>query len=218
MDFVLEHKWVFLIAAEVFFWIFMLTFLVLRYWFKLHKMSVLFMGLFIVNDLWIATMGFFDYLKTGEFASYQVIILILIVYAFTYGKSDFKKLDYAIQKRVAKMKGEPMPDLHRPVALYGKDLARKERKQFTVHFLVFCLVHIVLLFVAGLSDQFTQNQSIQQMLTEWFNSKDGLYPFDNQTMNNLSRIWTIILVVDGVISLSYTVFPKQEKKHVSLDR
>ncbi|MBM7553499.1 hypothetical protein [Thalassobacillus pellis] len=43
MDFILEHKWIFLIIAEVVFWISMLTFLILRYWFHLQKVSMVFL-------------------------------------------------------------------------------------------------------------------------------------------------------------------------------
>jgi hypothetical protein len=214
MDFILENKWQFLITAEVFFWVFSLTFLVVRYWFNLKKLSIVFFFLFIINDLWIATMGFMDYLKTGNFTSYQIVILIIIVYALTYGKSDFRKLDIFIQKKVAKWKGQPIPDLKGPEKLYGKDLARQERKHFAIHLSIFILAHIGMFLVYGLSDQLTQSQNIEQLLSQWFSSKDALYPFNNESMNNLSRIWTLVLVIDGVTSLSYTFFPKNEKKSV----
>ncbi|WP_231887797.1 hypothetical protein [Fictibacillus phosphorivorans] len=214
MDFILENKWQFLIIAEVFFWIFSLTFLVVRYWFNLKKLSIVFFFLFIINDLWIATMGFMDYLKTGNFTSYQIVILIIIVYALTYGKSDFRKLDIFIQKKVAKWKGEPIPELKGPEKLYGKDLARQERKHFAIHLSIFILAHIGMFLVYGLSDQLTQTENIEQLLSQWFSSKDALYPFNNKSMNNLSRIWTLVLVIDGVTSLSYTFFPKNEKKSV----
>lgn len=214
MDFILENKWQFLIMAEAFFWIFLLTFLTVRYWFNLKKLSIVFFFLFIINDLWIATMGFLDYLKTGNFTSYQVAILIIIVYALTYGKSDFRKLDIFIQKKVAKLKGQPIPELKGPEKLYGKDLARQERKHFSLHLLIFAVVHVVLFFVYGLSDQITQTQNIEQLLSEWFSSKEAHYPFNNASMNNLSRIWTLVLIIDGVTSLSYTFFPKNEKKSV----
>ncbi|MGR6007913.1 hypothetical protein ACT7CZ_00690 [Bacillus cereus] len=111
MNFILENKWTFLIMAEAIFWISIICFLLLRYWFEFKKLSIAFFILFIVNDLWIATMGFFDYLNTGKFSNYQLIIVIIIVYALTYGKTDFRKLDAFIQKKVAKWKGNPIPEL-----------------------------------------------------------------------------------------------------------
>jgi hypothetical protein len=215
MDFILEHKWIFLIIAEVFFWVFMLSFLVLRYWYNLKKLSIAFFLLFIINDLWIATMGFFDYLKTGNFTSYQIVILVIIVYALTYGKTDFKRLDVFIQKKVAKWKGEPIPDLSGPVELYGKARALQEIKHFTIHLLIFGIVHLIMFFMFGLSSELAETNGLTNFFSEWFSGKQALVPFNNSQMNNFSRIWSIVLLIDGVTSLSYSLFPKNEKKTVS---
>ncbi|CAM3649543.1 hypothetical protein [Mesobacillus zeae] len=217
MDFILEHKWIFLIVAEAVFWISVLTFLTLRYWFRLKKLSLVFFLLFIVNDMWIAAMGFMDYLNTGEFTRYQVIILIFLVYALTYGKTDFKRLDVFIQRKVAKWKGEPVPELTGPATLYGKAHARRERKSFSIHFLIFILVHIILFLLIGPSDFASQIESSEQLLNAWFSEKEAVFPFEHSDANNFSRIWTIILVIDAVVSLSYTFFPKSEKKSASTD-
>ncbi|MFC7372480.1 hypothetical protein ACFQPF_12445 [Fictibacillus iocasae] len=214
MDFILTYKWQFLIAAEILFWLFLVSFLVLRYWFKLHKISALFFILFIVNDLWIATMAFFDYQKTGQFSAYQFVIIIFILYAFTYGKSDFKKLDRFIQVKVAQLKGEPVPEFQTAPKLYGRELAKQERKHFAIHLAIFCIAHLAFFFLFGLHDQLSEHLSLQEI----YNSKEGLYPFNNTAINNLSRIWGIILLVDAIISLSYTVFPKEEKKSVFLEK
>lgn len=212
MDFILEHKWAFLIAAEIIFWVSVLTFLTLRYWFKLTKLSMVFFAIFIANDLWIATMGFMDYLKTGEFSSYQVVILVFIIYAFTYGKSDFRKLDAFIQRKVAKMRGEEIPAIDQPRELYGCEFAMKEWKQFLAHLMIYVIVHAVLLFVFGLSKQVGDIQSISQLFSLWFEKKQAAFPFDHSGFNNFSRIWTLVLGIDAVITLSYTIFPKAEKK------
>ncbi|RRN69518.1 hypothetical protein EI200_16445 [Peribacillus simplex] len=216
MDFILEHKWVFLVAAEIVFWISVLTFLTLRYWFKLKKLSMVFFATFIINDLWIATMGFMDYLKTGEFRSYQVIILIFIIYAFTYGKSDFRKLDAFVQKKVAKLKGEEIPVMDQRRELYGRERAQSEWKQFLGHLLIYAIVHIVLIFVFGLSKQVGDINSLNQLFSIWFEEKQAQFPFDHSGFNNLSRIWTLVLAIDAAITLSYTIFPKAENKR-SLD-
>ncbi len=215
MDFILEHKWAFLIAAEVFFWISILSFLVVRYWFNMKTLSVVFFTLFIVNDLWIATMGFMDYLRTGNFTSYQVVILVIIVYALTYGKTDFKRLDVFIQKKVAKWKGEPIPNLSGPIGLHGKAKAIQEMKHFSIHLLIFGVIHGILFFLFGLSTEFDQINGLSHFFSEWFSGKQALLPFDNASANNFSRIWSLVLIIDGVTSLSYTIFPKSERKTVS---
>ncbi|WP_234417364.1 MULTISPECIES: hypothetical protein [unclassified Lysinibacillus] len=110
MDIILEHKWFFLITAEIIFWVCAIAFLLLRYWYKLDKLSMFAFGVFIINDLWIALLAFMDYRRTGEFSIYQILIVIMIVYALTFGKSDFKKLDGIIKGRVAKIRGESLEE------------------------------------------------------------------------------------------------------------
>ncbi|CAM4057892.1 hypothetical protein BAMA_00665 [Bacillus manliponensis] len=211
MDFILENKWTFLIIAEVVFWISILSFLILRYWFELKKSSLAFFILFIVNDLWIATMGFFDYLKTGKFSNYQIIIVVIIVYALTYGKNDFRKLDAFIQKKVAGWKGNPIPEVNIPKRLSGKEHAKNERKQFFFHFLTYVVVHAIFIIIFGLSNQLHDIQNIGSSLSQWFEEIHPQLPTNNMAVNNLSRIWTLILAIDGAISLSYTFFPRSEE-------
>lgn len=211
MDYILTHKWAFLIVAEVIFWVSIITFLIARYWFGKKTLSFVFFLLFIVNDLWIASLGFFDYLHTGQFSSYQVVVLVVFVYAITYGKSDFKKLDYYIQIYVAKWKGLPAPNIEPPKKLVGREHAQKERKHFYIHFSVYAIAHLVFYFLFGLSSRFYEITSMGDFFREFFSAKEGLLPFANPTVNNLSRIWTLIFVIDSIFALSYTVFPKSEK-------
>ncbi|WP_026678238.1 hypothetical protein [Fictibacillus gelatini] len=220
MDFILENKWLFLIIAESIFWVSILTFLLLRYWFGLKRLSIAFFILFIVNDLWIAIMGLYDYMKTGKFSSYQTVIVVFIVYALTYGKSDFKRLDSFIQRKVASWKGQPVPDVEGVKKLYGKAHAQHERKQFFKHLLVYVIAHIVFVLLFGLSDQISSPQDLTDVLSRWFSEKQPIFPSNSTTVNNISRIWSLILIIDGVISLSYTFFPRQEKARdtSSLDR
>jgi hypothetical protein len=211
LDFILDNKWIFLIIAEVIFWLSILTFLVLRYWFRLNRLSIVFFVLFIINDLWIATMGFFDYLRTGEFSIYQIIILVIIVYALTYGKRDFAKLDAFIQRKVASWKGEPVPNKDAPKELNGKGHAAKERQGFYGHLGVYAAVHVVFFIVYGLSETVSLD-NINHVLGKWFSEEVPNFPFANTGINNFSRIWTIILIIDAVISFSYTIWPKKRNQ------
>ncbi len=215
MDFILDHKWIFFVLAEVIFWISILTFFTLRYWFKLNKLSLVFIALSLLNDLWIAALGFMDYTRTGEISSYQVVILIAIVYAFTYGKSDFRKLDAFIQKKVAKYKGESIPEFEQPRELYGYAYAIKEWKQFLGHLLIYAVAHVAMLLMFGSSQQMADIDSLNTLFTMWFAENQALFPFDHPDANNISRIWSIVLAIDAVITLSYTIFPKAEKKKIA---
>ncbi|MGA4720975.1 hypothetical protein [Fictibacillus nanhaiensis] len=211
MDFVLDHKWVFLILAETVFWVSTLSFLVVRYWFNLKKLSIAFFVLFLLNDLWIAAMGYFDYLRTGEFSTYQIIILVVIAYAFLYGKSDFQKLDRFIQRKVAKWRGLPEPELLDSKPLYGMQHAQQERQNLYKHILLFITVQGIFWLVFGLSDAVSTIQ-LDSLWKDWYDTTKTDLFYKNDTVNNVTRIWALILAIDIVVSLSYTVAPKKEKK------
>ncbi|MEK5080086.1 hypothetical protein MKX73_14245 [Solibacillus sp. FSL W7-1436] len=209
MDFILDYKWFFLITAEVVFWVCAIAFLLLRYWFQLNKLSLLVFIIFILNDLWIALLAYFDYQRTGEFSIYQIIIVIVIVYAMTFGKSDFKKLDAFIKRWVANKRGEPIDKSLQPVKLYGKAYAIQEWKQFALHFVVFIIVHIGFAIGVGFSDSL-QQIPLSDFFGMWFDDESGNFPFDNEGINKFSQVWLIILAIDFVITLSYTLFPKKK--------
>lgn len=211
MDFILDNKWAFLMLAEVIFWVSTLSFLIVRYWFNLNRLSIAFFVLFIVNDLWIATMGYFDYMRTGEFSAYQIIILIVIAYAFLYGKSDSQKLDIFIQRKVAKWRGLPEPEIASIKPLYGIEHAKQERKNLYGHLLIFSAVQVLFFFMFGLSDAVPTIQ-LDTLFQEWYDQKETDLFYKNDTANNITRIWALILAIDFVISMSYTIFPKKEKQ------
>ncbi|MED1865738.1 hypothetical protein P4V41_19955 [Fictibacillus nanhaiensis] len=211
MDFVLEHKWVFLILAETVFWISTLSFLVVRYWFNLKKLSTAFFILFLINDLWIAAMGYFDYLRTGEFSSYQIIILVVIAYAFLYGKSDFQKIDRFIQRKVAKMRELPEPDLPASTPLYGMQHAKQERRNLYKRICLFITIQCVFWLLFGLSDAVSTIQP-DTLFKDWYDTTDTDLFYKNDVANNVTRIWALILAIDIVVSLSYTIVPKKEKQ------
>lgn len=105
MDFILEYKWLFLILGEIVFTLCAAAFLLLRYWYQLEKLSIIVFVIFIINDLWIAFLAVMDYQRTGAFSLYQIIAVVFIIYALTLGKSDMKKLDEVIKRKVAEKRG-----------------------------------------------------------------------------------------------------------------
>src|SRR5690625_162345 len=99
MQFLLEHQWNIFIGLEVASLIFLLAFLVIRYAFTKQRISDLFLGLFILCIVLEAILAWLIYQETGEIDTFQIVIAIFIVYAFTFGIGDFKKLDHFIKAR-----------------------------------------------------------------------------------------------------------------------
>lgn len=104
MDFLMDYKWVLLVGAETTFWVFSVTFLVLRYWAGLDRISVVFLVLIVVDNLVILGLGALDYLVTGQFEAYQITILIVLLYGVTFGKRDFKRLDAYLKRKIKQRK------------------------------------------------------------------------------------------------------------------
>lgn len=105
IDFILNYKWYFFVVGEVIFWGSIIGFLLLRYVFNLNRLNKYLIMLWLLSDLWLVTLGMLDYMRTGHFNTFQIIIIIAVIYAFTEGKKDIKKLDRFVNRTVHKWKG-----------------------------------------------------------------------------------------------------------------
>ena len=119
---------VFLIGAEIVFWLSAIGFFLLRYGFRLKKASFIMGIVLLINEVFILTLGVVDYYQTGKFSNFQIITVIILLYAVFYGKKDLKKLDIFAQKLVAKWRNEPAPIIEEQVELTGMAYAKQEIK------------------------------------------------------------------------------------------
>ncbi len=107
-----------------------------------------------MNEVWIIALGIIDFQQTGRFSTYQIIILAILIYAFTYGKQDARRLDRFIQRKILELRGQPVPDdllAKREEQLYGWAYTKKELKGFAPHILVFLSVQAFFAIKYGLS-------------------------------------------------------------------
>ncbi|TCP53389.1 hypothetical protein EV586_106137 [Tumebacillus sp. BK434] len=61
-----------------------------------------------------------------------------------------------------------------------------------MHLVVYAAVHVMFLLLYGVTDVLSEG------------------PFRDETANQVTRVWTMVLAVDTVISWSYTIFPKKQ--------
>lgn len=207
ITFLFDHKLAFLIVSEVIFWVFVVLALLFRYWFRMKKASLVAFIILILEELAVLFFGVLDYIQVGTFSSFQVIIIIFIIYGLIFGKSDFKKLDKWIKKKVAHIKGETLPVEVEDTrgALHGKEHAKQERRNFYGHFLTFIMAHIIFAILFGFVPESFFNMPLPQEI-------EGIIKTSNHNpISSISNIWTKILIIDFIWSFSYTVFPKKEK-------
>lgn len=195
-DLLLENKWWFLIGAEVSFWVLSGAFLVLRYWFDSDRGSLVLLALIVLDNLFILALGVLDYLSTGEFASYQLVIAAVLIYGLTFGKGDMKRLDAYLKKRVARWKGRaPLESSSRGATNSSdRDKAKRERQGWYKHLALF-------VFGQGMLFAIGESWPVAQLT--------GNAPEELSALMNASRIWCVVFAVDTIWSLSYTVFPSR---------
>lgn len=97
--------------------------------------------------MWLLSIGVLDYMRTGNFDTFQIVIIVAVVYAFTYGKKDIKKLDHFVYQMTTKWKGkrfsehEAQPEQSKQ---YGMHYTVKQLKDFCVHLLIYTVVMVSL--------------------------------------------------------------------------
>lgn len=196
-----EYRWVFFIITESVFWVSLVGFFITRYWFGMTKFSVLAAVMIVANELIIFGLGVADFVATGQLSRYQVVIVIILIYTFTYGKHDFKKLDAFIERKVKQWKGEHVPPVEEekkpttPPEEVGKpdyDHARKERIGWFKHLLIYAAVQVIFLIVRMTQPSFLSEQTYD-------------------VMKGITLVWGIILIIDTFVSLSYTFFPRKKR-------
>ncbi|MFE6799171.1 hypothetical protein [Paenibacillus chitinolyticus] len=210
MDFILQYKWAFFIGGEAVFWGSIVCFLLLRYVWNYRKLSKVFILLFLLSDLWMAAIGYLDYRRTGQFETFQLVILIFLAYALFFGRGDLRKLDAFIAGKTAKWRGVPENELPPPeLKLTGAAHTRRELKNFSVHFILYAAVTAVLIVTYGilpagsLPPEPSGPPALRLVLAGIVN---------HETTASVLKVWSIILAVDAAITLSYVIFPKKPKK------
>lgn len=201
----LNNRWSFLILAETVFWITVMTALTLRYWFNKPKAAVVVFLFTLVNEIWILFLGILDIKDTGELSTFQIIIVIIILYSLILGKYDLRKLDRFLFRSVARLKGTKIIEETKNNELFGISKAKEEIKQFCLHCLLFLLAHVVFLLVLFFMSKETRTDSLMNQIA-WLYSQFQ----NNKVLIQVSKVWSVILLIDGIRSISYLIFPKKE--------
>lgn len=169
-----------IILAEVAFWVAIIAGLFARYIIKMPKLSLFFFFMTPLIDLALLLLTAID-LKNGEVATFMHgIAAIYIGISIAYGKTMIDLADEKFRVWVLKMK-----EVRKP--LTGTAKGKREIKLFGKHVLAFVLGSILLRLMVTFVDDSDSTAALQQV---W-------------------KIWSIVLLADGVISFSYVLFPKK---------
>lgn len=209
----IKFQWEIFIALEVLSVVSLLVFGFFRYVLNKRKVSVLaivaFLGLLVAE----AFLALLIYNETKEISTFQIVVIIFLLYACTFGIFDFLKLDRWMRKTIGKWRGvELLTKEDYRIMERQKDpahLARKYRLTSTIHLLIFVIGQGVLWWYG--------TGSVEAMvgyLTDltWLESGTaGDSPYANDTAFSFGTIWLIVFVADFIYSWSYTIFPSKKK-------
>lgn len=212
-EFVIANQVQIFISLEMMSFIFLIIFLLVRYALTKQKISGLFLFLFILCIVLEAVLALFIYQQTGEISKLQIVIAIFVVYAFTFGIADFKKLDRYIKQKVGNWKGvNLLTENDRRKIEHAKDpkvIARKSRVWWYTHAFIFVVAHYI--FWKNYGDHTHNLMYYLSDLSWWGEESLSNSPFVNEMILQVSRLWTIIFAVDTIVSWSDTFFPSKKK-------
>lgn len=214
MQFLVDYQWEIFITIEVLSLVSLILFGFLRYLLNKRRLSVLAIAAFLVLLLIEALLGILIYQETKEISLFQIIVLIFVAYACTFGIFDFLKLDRWMRKRVGKWRRiELLTEKDYAIINRQKDpryVAKKYRLTSMIHLVVFILGQSILwMYGTGNFDE------MLNFLTDlsWIEAGTAEQsPYANETTYSIGMLWALIFIIDFIYSWSYTIFPKKLKK------
>ncbi|MBU8792488.1 hypothetical protein NSA56_15330 [Oceanobacillus caeni] len=213
MDVILEYQWEVFIGIEVLSLVSLLLFGVVRYVFNKQKRSLSFLFLFVLLLFLEAALAIFIYRETGEFSTFQIVITIFVIYACTFGISDFKKLDRWMRLKIGNWRGtELLTEKDKYVMKKQKDpkyIAKKYRYSSMIHFLLFVIAQLIFLSYSldSMEQAIPYLTDLSWIGTEYVEET----PYSNETLYGISMVWGLVFIVDFIYSWSYTIFPSKQK-------
>ncbi|MCX2839855.1 hypothetical protein [Cytobacillus gottheilii] len=171
-----------IIFCEVMFWVVILLGLVTRYIFKRKSLGLFLLALTPVIDVILLLTAGFD-LYQGESATLaHAIAAVYIGVSLSFGKSMIAWADQRFQYYVTKQ-GE------KPRKRYGMDYAKHYLKSWVRHLLAYLIgVGILMGLIFWIGD-----------------------PARTEALLGVTRIWSIALAIDLVISVTFFIWPPKPK-------
>ncbi|WP_050182653.1 hypothetical protein [Domibacillus robiginosus] len=173
-----------IIACEIAFWVVILTGLMMRYVFRQEKAGLIFLALTPVIDLLLLIFTVMDLYRGASATIAHGIAAVYIGVSIAYGRSMVHWADKKFRQYLLK-------DGSRTESKTGLAFARQDAKNAVRHAFAYAigagLLYAIILFIG----EGERTEALWQIL----------------------RIWTIVLAIDLLITVSYFIWPKQAKKN-----
>ncbi|WP_100398736.1 hypothetical protein [Bacillus sp. FJAT-44742] len=199
MDYFYEYGWLLFLAAEVLTWGTAMALFYSRYFLSsrfLTRVSIVSILALTAFQLYLVGV---DYYINQEVSFTQVLMLLFIFYAATFGKSYISRLDGYM-----KQKFENRDTSWKTYLPFSLKIQPEQKRQqwFYLHTAVFFSLHLLLLPMTN-SSLPTWEWSFY---TGWMSQPHlGFYPY--HSFNIFSYVWRIIYMIDVFFFLCFSYFP-----------
>ncbi|MCS1349985.1 hypothetical protein [Mechercharimyces sp. CAU 1602] len=172
-----------IVACEILFWVFIVSGLLVRYIWKKKKLSFLLLAASPFIDLMLLIITAVDLYNGATATIAHALAAVYIGVSLAFGKRMITWIDERLHYYI--LRGDQPPQ-HR----FGWEHAKYEFSGWLRHLLAYMIgASLLLLTIAFVKD-----------------------PTRTEVMSGMLMIWGIILTIDFVISTSYFLFPKKEKR------
>lgn len=173
-----------ILVCEVLFWVVLLAGLVARYLLRRQRLGAALLVAAPLVDLILLTASALDLRSGGTATLAHGLAAVYIGVSVGFGHSMVRWADVRFAHRYA---GGPAPA---PRPRHGREHAAYERRAWLRHVVAWAtgcaLLALAILLVGD--------------------------PGRTTALANTARLWTVVLVIDGIISLSYTVSPRKPRR------
>ncbi|MBM7567496.1 hypothetical protein [Paenibacillus sacheonensis] len=172
-----------IIGCEVAFWVFVLAGLLCRYLLRRKKSGMVLLACTPAVDLVLLAATVIDLHRGGEAGFVHGLSAIYVGVSIAFGSRMIRWADIRFAHRFA---GSPPPAKKIKV---GTEHARNEREAWLLHLLAWFIGCSLLYGIILWIGDGTRTASLSQVI----------------------RIWSLVLVIDFIISFSYTFWPRRPK-------
>ncbi|MFC5711733.1 hypothetical protein ACFPU1_02960 [Thalassorhabdus alkalitolerans] len=199
MNFFYEYGWLLFLAAEVLTWGAALSLFFSRYFLSSRFLThVSIVSILALTSFQLYLVGV-DYYINQEVSFTQVLMILFIFYAATFGKSYISRIDRYMKQKFENR--DTSWKTYLPFSLKFQP-ERKRQQLFYLHTAVFLSLHLLLLPMT--------NSSLPawewSFYTGWLSQPHlGFYP--HYSFNIFSYVWRIIYMIDAFFFLCFSWFP-----------
>jgi hypothetical protein len=172
-----------IVVCEVLFWIFLGAGLATRYLLRRPRTGAVLLAAAPVVDLVLLVASVADLRAGGAAGTAHVLAAIYIGVSIGFGHRMVRWADVRFAHRFA---GGPAPA---PRPRWGREHARVERSGWFAHLLAWAVGSTLMLAAVVATGDAERTEAFTHAL----------------------RLWTVVVVADGVWSLSYSVFPRRSR-------